>query len=94
METKPFLEIKNALTEKMFKAIGEMKARAKDSKLIQIQRMYGVVLGLRLVLMELNTLHGQEPTSFGGALGVNQLIADKFGQKTLKEIREYVFPEF
>jgi hypothetical protein len=56
--------------------------------------MYGVVLGLRIALRELNKVHGESPYSFAGELGILQLIDDDFATKTLKELREYKFPEF
>lgn len=85
---------KEAVTKKLFDAIHELKQRSRDSKLSEIQRMYGVVLGLRIALMELNMLEGVNPYTFAGHLGIQSLMLDSFGQKTLKEIRDYAFPDF
>lgn len=85
---------KEAITNKLFEALKELQLRSKDSPVAKIQRMFGVVLGLRMALMELNKVEGAEPYSFAGYLGVLHLINDKFGEKTLAEIRAYEFPAF
>ena len=85
---------KQVVTDKLFEAIGELRLRSKDDKLPEVQRIFGVVLGLRMALIAINKNEGVEPYSFAGHLGITQLLRDNFGQKTLKEIRAYAFPEF
>ena len=88
------MDAKQVVTKKLFDAIHEMKLRSRDSKIGEVQRMFGVVLGLRIALMELNKLEGKDPYCFAGHLGIQQLLRDNFGQMTLTQIRNYAFPEF
>lgn len=85
---------KTVVTKKLFDVLHELKQRARDGKLADVQRMYGVALGICIALMELNKLEGKDPYCYAGALGMRQLLIDEFGQKSLKEIRDYAFPEF
>lgn len=87
-------EQKQKITSKLFDALHELKLRTRDSSQAEIQRMFGVVLGLRIALIELNKLAGNPPCAFAGSIGIGTLIDDGFGQKKLRELREYQFPEF
>ena len=88
--------MKQILTNKLFDVLHELKRRSitKSTKLVEIQRIFGVVLGLRIALMELNKLDKCNPDAYTGSLGINKLLIDNFGQMTREQILAYAFPEF
>ena len=90
------MNIRETLERKLFDAIHELKTRAREnsSTQIQVQRMFGVVLGIRIALMEYNKLEYRNPHAFAGSDGIERLIQDGFGQLSRTQIREYAFPTF
>jgi len=86
--------LKAQLQNKLFDALSELKRKSAGSNSTEVQRMFGVVLGIRIALMELNRLDGNDAYAFSGSLGIQQLLRDEFGAKTRAEIRAYEFPEF
>jgi hypothetical protein len=83
--------MRNALERKLSDALFELKLRARNGSMVDIQRMFGVILGLRIALFELNALAGTPRYDFMYADEVEQLIRDEFGQMKLKEIKNYAF---
>lgn len=88
------MTLKQALTNKLFDAITELKLRQKSGSLSEIQRMFGYVLGMRVAIMEVNKANGEDPYNFSGRLGIDEMLKDNFGQMNLKQVREYRFPSF
>lgn len=94
--SKSLLATKEAITKSLFAALKELKLRAfeRKSSIQSVQRMYGVVLGLRIALMDLNRQMGLSPNAFAGSLGIDHLMRSEFGEMSRKEIMDYEFPEF
>lgn len=85
--------LKRRLTNKLFEAWAELKRRAKGGDQKTTQRLFGVVLGLRISLLECNRALGLPPECFAGMLGTRQLLDDNFGLFTAKQAKDYIFPE-
>lgn len=61
----------------------ELKLRCKSGKLAEIQRMYGVALGLRIALKQYEYTY-EHPQ-------ITHLIRNEFGTMSLKQIKDFAF---
>jgi len=80
-------DYKKRIEDKLGDALHELRTRCshKSTKLSEIQRIYGFILGLRVALMQFDP---EDPYNWKYHEDVLWLLAKGFGQLTLKEIRE------
>ena len=86
--------MKELIEKKLGDCLFELKLRCRSSNLTEIQRMYGVVLGLNIALMEVmrSEKPGSYMTGYKHCDEVNYLIAKNFGNKMkLKDYKAFAF---
>jgi len=83
------LDTKTQLIGKLSDAIFELKLRVGSGTLIQTQRLFGFVLGMRIAVF----ISHDYSWDFPHSKFLDQILYDDFGGMTLKEIRGYAFPE-
>lgn len=87
--------LKKALVEQLFESYTELRFSALEEDLEDVQRLYGVLMGLRFSVLSLNRiLVMPDEYEFEGTLTLQNLMQSKFSQMSLKEIRRYSFPDF
>lgn len=84
------MSTKNILQAKLSDHLLELRFRSKDSSLAVLQRLFGICLGLRLALIELNLNEDLEPQDFNHADLMFDLITR--GMDRLIEWRKYKWP--
>ena len=87
------MEYKAQLELKLSDVIHELKMRVatKSTSLAEIQRMFGVALGLQIGLMEINKMLGVSPYAYKGAQTVGKLVSDGFGQMKKSDVHNYTW---
>jgi hypothetical protein len=83
--------MKHVLEQKLAEALKEIRTRSceRSSSVGDIQRMYGVILGLRIAIMEANKLEKAPQYEFAGAEAVHRMMDANFGKMSRGELKAF-----
>ena len=83
--------MRQILETKMVEALKELKLRSleRESSISDVQRMYGVVLGIRMVTIEFNRAEGVPKHDYFGSLIIERMLEENFGKMNRSEMKGY-----